>query len=545
MPFNQPRSYDTQTNQINKDEELSLEQGRVAINNYINILKNNESDYNLYRDFGPGTDGYKYIQKLQKILSELQMYPSAGSKIYDLLDSKSRNWNIHNHVNTDKIITEIEDIFKESLPQVRNIKRDTTHDEILGPEFMKDRMDFGGILKLKALGPETASFYDISYAIIDPILKDKGSNSKQALAVKFDKVVRSKKINLDLKLSNANNASLISIETVRSFEPYGYRLKDIIEDSKQAFETLTGRQMKPNESEIMLSNLEAYKARFTSVKNESFVARSKMLQEKTGLSDRKIKFSDKQKVEDLVTLVKACEDFVNDNRIYSELKYVNDKKLSTKFFDKKDDAVQIILKYNALIDKCQEFLLTIGDSNFTQNYISENSENNSQSNITPHVSPDITRSQTGQEYDATKWRTDPNQTIQKTQQNSNQQIQNEIPTFQRPISEREVKVETVETTIQFVNKYFKSFDAFLITSVDRAKINNEDVLKFTGEGHKGGEINKNSYVKVPITGLSKFELQTLGKIAEKYNTVEGVQIWMGNEQIGFLDKNGQMLELLQ
>jgi hypothetical protein len=549
MPINQPMDFSSKQNKSHIDDESSLYKGKLALSKYIRTLENS-TDLSVYNtDYEKGSEGEKYVNRLKLILKDLELYPSIGVKLIEYMNSgvdlKHAEFR---HVR--KVVEELESIFKSNLPKVDKIKLDSTQFEFADQDDeMKDQLGYASLIQLKALGPETCSMRDISHAIIEPILKDTGGLTKQSMAVKMDKLSRGKKINLDLRLSNKNDAGHIYREFARDYSTNALRIRDIIKDSEYSFANITGRDMKDNEFDLMVSNLEDYVAKFEEIKDETFDDRVEMMNKrKTPMGLRALSMK-KQKVEDLVSLVKKCKEFVAKNGIYSKFSEVENRRYvvgkdgvkrpraSLEEFESKSEIVDIVKDLSGMIDKCQDFLLEVGDPNFSKNYIKENSvasktNNQSQSNANFRSNPS-------------------NETGTNIQNNvSNYQIneqttrrQDEIPNFQKMTSSVEKKIESVENIDQFVNKYFKDFDAFLVSEISKAKINNEEVLKFTGQDHKEEGV-KNGYTKVPIQGLSKFELQTIGKIAEKYNTVEGVQIWIGNGQIGIMSASGEMLELL-
>jgi hypothetical protein len=541
MSFNQPRNHLDKNNDSDSDLESSKYQGQRALSRYIKTLENPANT--IYgADYEEGTPGEKYILKIQKLYKDLTHYPAVGSKLAEFMES-GMSLSHANYSHVSGVIEKLENFFEANKPKVDYIDLDTSSYEFKGDDRMKDQLGYIPLMKLKALGPATTSMLDMNYQTYIDIVKNAGGVSKQTLAVKMDKLARGKKINIDLRMANQENANQICREIIEEYRIYALRIRDIIKDSEYSFHVITGRDMRVNEFDVMISNLNQYVAKFEEIKDE-------MMSENVRMSQlgNKPKLMEKQKVEDLVSLVKKSKEFATQNDIYRTLTNAENKRFNTKNdgtltkkpyseeFGTKSEVTEIIKEISNKIDKCQDFLLEIGESDFSKNFINENKvvSNSRQTQNNPNATNSV------------------NQNVQSTSNQrvtnlpkieSNSESQSSIPNFNKPKSNIENKVETVENIDQFVTKYFKDFDAFLVSEISKAKINNEDVLKFTGQDHKQEGV-KNGYTKVPIQGLSKFELQTIGKIAEKYNTVEGVQIWIGNGQIGIMSASGEMLELL-
>jgi hypothetical protein len=541
MLSNQPKDFTNKQNTSQIDDETSLFEGIQAITKLTELFEKNHdpSDY-----YSQGTSFEKYVKMLNTISNDLKLYPSIGVKIAEYLKSHTSNQNIK-YYNITKSIDDIKQIFEINLPEYEY----TIEGSLYGNQKKREQLGYDSLLRLKALGPVTSSMKNMAYQTYEMIVKDAGSVSKQSMAVKMDRLSRGKKINLDLRMSNKIDAGYICDAFGEDYSINALRINDIIRDSEFSFACITGREMKSNEFELMVSNLEEYVAKFELIKEETFDNRIEMMnrsQASIGLGTQIMK---KQKVEDLVSLVKRCKEFVGKNDIFSKFSEVQDRifvthkdgsrsaRVMSNENESKSEIVNIIKELNVMIDKCQDFLLEIGDPNFAKNYIKENKGNsniiNQPLNTTNPGNGQIMNNQNNSSQNVT--------TIPVTEQSST--IQPEIPNFQKTKVSIEKKIETIENIDQFVSKYFKDFDAFLVSDISQAKINDEVVLKFTGQDHTQEGV-KDGFAKISIQGLSKFELQTLGKIAEKYNTVEGVQIWIGNGQIGIMNSSGEMLELL-
>jgi hypothetical protein len=561
MPFNQPgNNIDNSENHnlINKSINQNLVETQKSIFKYIeklDILINGiQSNRESYTPEAKSVDSNeikeklrfdkaKTVEVLKNSFLKLKAFPYIAESLMPVLDEQCNESNIYRLGDLDDI-NEVLETIENALPSNgqeeidyngENVIRSTT--KSFGPAGIQ-------IINLKVIGPKTTSL--IKAGNVESVNKV-GNGQIQKINAAKDKIGRKKFVSFDSIMSSSEDLSHIYSRDLDSFNLHKNRVEQIIHDCDQAFTVLTGRLMDKNEIELLQNNLNSY---LNSINKDETENRLRIMSTRgdfRGVSgDDQLSFIKNSKIEELVALKTICVEFLQNN-LSEELRHIqnNTKTRSDgfgsssfpKFKDKKEGITEIKSLYSG-IDKLQDYLIEISDNSYLNNFITNRPiTNNFQSNQyktnlqkKEFTNESVNKSSSNDYID-----------VEIVENPSN--VESEVPIFNT--KRIEMNVESVETTSQFVNKYFKGFDAFLITSVDRAKINNEEVLKFTGEGHNGGEINKNSYVKVPITGLSKFELQTLGKIAEKYNTVEGVQIWMGNEQIGFLDKNGQMLELLQ
>jgi hypothetical protein len=551
MSFNMPKGQEIQkinpADQVNLNDRAKIADAERVVQLYMGRLKNVVEQYEpiVSKDFtakyqqeerGKAKKDFanskmESAQKISNSIRTIQAFPYLSEELIELLLNHSQDNDNYSFGNKD-LVTDLNKMINDRLPSDGiEDKGQNEFGEVVrssvgpsGPEFMN----------LKALGPDTTSLHKVK---VQKYVPEIGSLTSQNINVTKDKLSRKKTINFDSIMSKTEDIGHIYNRDLQNYNLNKSRIEQIIHDCEQAFTIKTGRRMSKNELGLVLSSGPKY----NQIDENTYKTRVSIMSSKGDFrsnGDDQFDFINQSELKELVVLRTACKEFLQNelNPIQEEVaKTVRNQSTNVvgrngipgagKFEDKKTALNSLKILYNG-IDLMQDFLLETGQSDYINKYIQLN-----KSNIKAVKVPEYESIFTG--------------TTEAEAEVKNNPTINEVPSFEKPVKEVVKNIEIVNNISQFVDKYFNRFDAFLLTDVKKASISNQDVLQFVGNGHEGDEVKANSIANIPTKGLSKFELQTLGKIAEKYNTIDGVQIWIGNGQIGILSSSGEMIELLQ